>query len=66
MDLVELGTVVRKRRQALGLTQLELAELAGVGTRFIHEIETGSANPRLRGLLDVCTALGLDLTIVAR
>jgi y4mF family transcriptional regulator len=66
MDVVELGRVVRKRRQSLGLTQLELAELAGVGTRFVHEIERGSANPRLRGLLDVCKALGLDLTIVVR
>jgi y4mF family transcriptional regulator len=66
MDAGELGRAIRTRRRALGLSQLELAELADVGTRFVHEVESGSGNPRLRGLIALCHALGLELTVDAR
>lgn len=43
-----LGQFVRARRRANGLSQSELAELAGVGTRFISELERGKSTVRLR------------------
>ena len=66
MDALELGTTLRERRRALGLTQLELAELAGVGERFVHEVETGSGNPGLQGVHKLCRALGLEIMVVPR
>ena len=66
MDALQLGTALRVRRRTLGLTQLQLAELADVGERFVHEVETGSGNPGLHGVHRLCRALGLDIMIVPR
>lgn len=56
-----LATVVRARRHELGLTQTDLADLAEVSTRSIHELERGKATLRLNVLLAACDALGLEL-----
>ena len=66
MDTLELGAALRERRRTLKLTQLELAELADVGERFVHEVETGSGNPGLQGVHSLCRALGLEIMIVPR
>jgi y4mF family transcriptional regulator len=42
-----IGTFVRQRRLSAGLTQQELGELAGVGKRFVVELEGGKATLRL-------------------
>ena len=42
-----LGAFVRQRRLSAGLTQQELGELAGVGKRFVVELEGGKATLRL-------------------
>ena len=42
----ELGIEMRKARKLLGLTQSQLALAAGVGIRFIVDLE--SVKPRLR------------------
>lgn len=41
------GAYVRLRRKASKLTQRELGELAGVGTRLISELERGKSTLRL-------------------
>jgi y4mF family transcriptional regulator len=43
----KIGAFVRNRRTASKLNQRELAELAGVGTRLISELERGKATLRL-------------------
>ena len=43
----EVGTFVRQRRLSAGLTQQQLGELAGVGKRFVVELEGGKATLRL-------------------
>lgn len=43
----QIGTFVRQRRLSAGLTQQELGELAGVGKRFVVELEGGKATLRL-------------------
>lgn len=61
-----LGTAIRARRVALALTQQDLAELAGVATRTVHEIERGKPSIRLSGVIAVLDALGLELTLRVR
>ena len=39
-----LAEFVRKRRKQSGLTQIELADISGVGVRFIRELEQGKQN----------------------
>ena len=54
-----LGQQVRILRQERSITQAELAEQAGIGAKYVGEIERGRTNPtmrlvwRLGGALDV-------------
>jgi HTH-type transcriptional regulator/antitoxin HipB len=42
-----LGQFVRARRRASKLTQRQLGELAGVGTRVVSELERGKTTLRM-------------------
>jgi len=44
---MDLANFVKSRRKAVRLTQPELAEKAGVGLRFIRELEQGKRSLRL-------------------
>lgn len=53
-----LGEAVRTARKRLGLNQSELALAAGVGLRFIVDLEAGKPTVRLAQVLRVVDALG--------
>ena len=53
-----LGAVVRSARKRLGLTQSELALTAGVGMRFIVDLEKGKPTMRLEQVMRVIHVLG--------
>lgn len=57
----ELGQRIRALRATYGLTQEELALLAGVSVRFVGDLERGKSTVRLSGVLAVCYVLGLTL-----
>lgn len=54
----ELGDALRSARNRLGLTQPQLALAAGVGVRFIVDLESGKPTVRLDSVLRVIDALG--------
>lgn len=58
-----LGTALRLTRKRLGLTQADLALAAGVGLRFIVELEGGKPTVRLEQVLRVVDALGGSLSL---
>ena len=58
-----LGQAVRAARRQLALTQPQLALAAGVGVRFIVELEAGKPTVRLESLLKVVHALGGSLAV---
>ena len=60
----QLGAALRARRKSLGLTQRELARLAGCGLAFLYELESGKATVRLDKVLAVLDVLGLELSLV--
>ena len=60
---VEIGKAVRSARKAQGLRQDDLAGLAGVGTRFVIEVERGKETAQLGRVLHLLAVLGCDLTI---
>ncbi len=62
----ELGRLVRAARKRQGLDQRTAAGLAGVGTRFLNELEGGKATARLGLALQVLSRLGLELSIRPR
>lgn len=53
------------QRRALGLRQLDVCDLAGVGPAFLYELELGKPTVRLDKVLAVLTALGLELHVRA-
>lgn len=59
-----IGAFVRERRKAANLTQLHLAELCGVGLRFVSELERGKPSLRLETVDKVLAAFGRRLGVV--
>ncbi|GAC1441322.1 MAG: hypothetical protein NVSMB55_08780 [Mycobacteriales bacterium] len=59
----ELGQALRDRRRDLRLTQQDVADLAEVSVRFLHELERGKPGVRFDKLLAVLRALGLHLQL---
>ncbi len=59
----ELGTEMRKARKLLGLTQSQLALTAGVGIRFIVDLESGKPRLRLEYVLRVIDTLGGQISL---
>ena len=62
----ELGAVVRAVRREAGIDQVRAAGLAGVGTRFLGDVERGKPTLRLGLVLQVLERLGLELTVARR
>jgi y4mF family transcriptional regulator len=60
-DPPALGRLVRETRRALGLTQPKLALSAGVGVRFLVDIEKGKATAQIGKIMRVLAALGIEL-----
>ena len=61
---IMIGQAVRRARKAMGLRQPELAAAAGVGLRFLVELERGKPTAQLSLTLMVLQAVGLDLKVV--
>lgn len=58
---MNLGERIKARRVELGLTQAQLAELAGVRQPTLSNWESGSVSPHLVKLSDVARALGVSV-----
>ena len=63
MTPTEFGRIVRQNRVSQGLRQDQLAAAAGVGLRFLIELEQGKATAQLGKSLAVLDALGCRLEI---
>ncbi len=53
---------VKTRRKQLGMTQVDLAERAGVGLRFVRDLEQGKQTLRLDKVNQVLALFGHVLT----
>lgn len=62
----DFGQQIRLARKAQGLTQVELAAIAGVGTRFVSELERGKESAQLGLALELARLVGVDLTASPR
>ena len=60
----EIGRIVRAARKSAGLRQYELAGAAGVGQRFVVELEAGKPTAQIGKTLQVLHALGCSFEIV--
>ncbi|ASJ73762.1 helix-turn-helix domain-containing protein [Granulosicoccus antarcticus] len=56
-----LGEVIRRERKRQKVTQSDLAALAGVGVRFLRELEHGKSSCQLGRTLEVLQTLGISV-----
>lgn len=63
--VADLGRKVRAGRLQEQLTQEQLAERAGVGRRFVSELELGKPTLEIGRVLRVCHALDIALVVTA-
>ncbi len=61
-----IGEFVRRRRTANKLTQRDLGELAGVGTRFVSELERGKPTLRMDAVNKVLHVFGKMVSYVEK
>jgi y4mF family transcriptional regulator len=61
---MDLATFIKTKRKSVKLTQPELAEKAGVGLRFIRELEQGKETLRLDKVNQVLQLFGYQVGAV--
>ena len=61
-----LGAEITASRQRLGLSQGELAELAGIDRFYLSDLEHGKQTKHLQRLVEVLDTLGLELSVQPR
>ncbi len=63
MDKVQIGNTIQQRRQLLQLKQEDLAEMSGVNSRTIYQVENGLAKPSMETLAKLLNVLGLAIKV---
>ncbi|TVQ06488.1 MAG: transcriptional regulator [Balneolaceae bacterium] len=66
MLVSEISKQIKERRDTLGITQPDLAEMADVNINTIYNIESGRGNPTLKNLNKIADILGMELTLTIK
>lgn len=66
MLISEIGKKIRVRRDILGITQPDLAEMANVNVNTVYNIESGRGNPTLKKLNKIADILGMELILTIK
>jgi y4mF family transcriptional regulator len=59
----ELGNYIRTHRKLSGLTQVQLAEMVGVGKSVIYDLEKGKETVRLSTLVKILSGLNIKVKL---
>jgi len=62
----QLGDLIQRHRKAKGLSQSELADLAGTRQEMVSKIESGAPGSRIASIYDLLAALELEMTLTPR
>ena len=58
---MDLREIVKERRAILGISQLDLAEMAGISLATVKDIERGAGNPSMKTVTRILEVLGLEM-----
>lgn len=61
MNDLDLGSLIKGHRKKAGLTQIQLADLAGVGKTTVFDIEKNKETVRWNNLLAVLRVLNIKV-----
>jgi len=65
-DTKDIGSIVKKKRKQLNMTQPQLAAVSGAGVRFISDMENGKPTMQVGKILGILHVLGLDIYVSER
>ena len=65
-ETMNIGTLVKHKRNQLKMTQPQLAAMSGTGVRFISDLENGKPTMQIGKILEIIHVLGLDIYISER
>jgi HTH-type transcriptional regulator / antitoxin HipB len=60
-----LGKLIKEHRKAAGLTQLQLADLAGIGKTTVFDIEKNKTSVRWDSVIAVLNILNIDIQFIS-
>lgn len=63
LEPIPLADTIKQHRKAAGLSQLQLAELAGVGKTVVYDIEKGKETIKLSTLRKVLKVLNIKVEL---
>ena len=63
---MKIAQFIKDKRKNLGLTQIDLAEKAGVGLRFVRDVEQGKATLRLDKVNQVLDLFGSEVGVIRK
>ncbi|MFO7933732.1 MAG: helix-turn-helix domain-containing protein [Bacteroidales bacterium] len=64
-EIEELATIIKMHRKAANLTQMQLAELAGVGKTVVFDIEKGKETVKLITLRKILKVLNIEMKLTS-
>ena len=56
-----LKEIIKERRAVLGISQWDLAEMAGISLATVKDIERGAGNPSMKTVARILEVLGLEM-----
>ena len=56
-----IGLLSKEKRKKINMTQKEAASIAGVGVRFLSELENGKPTLEIDKVLNVARLFGIDI-----
>lgn len=62
-SIKDIGNLVKETRVKQQLTQVQLAQLSNVGTRFLSDLENGKPTCEIEKTLKVLSNLGIKLVV---
>ena len=63
---MDIRRTLKERRQMLGVTQQEIADITALSLRTIIATENEQANPSLSTLQKIASALGMEIAAVIK
>jgi transcriptional regulator with XRE-family HTH domain len=58
--LIKVGSIIRSRRESIGLSQDELAHLCGLHRTYVGSVERGERNLTLDSLMTIARAIQMQ------
>ena len=59
---MNIGTIIKKRRSLLGISQQDLSDYSGVGISTVKDLERGVGNPSVLTLQKILDVVGLEMS----